>query len=119
MPRGGPTWTAEEYHLAHMAAISAEEFDSAYFRTGRNFRQYFDENGASVARNEPVLMSIIGKLRIQVEGIRGPKEALQSYNVFDYDEVSMCTLFLQSMLRLKPSDRATAADLVQHEWLRV
>jgi len=103
VPRGGPTWTPEAYHLAHMPAMAREDFDTAYFRTGKHFGEYFDNDG---------------KLRIRVEGIRGLPEALKSYNVLGDEEVSMCTSFLQLMLRLKPSDRASAADLTQHEWLK-
>jgi serine/threonine-protein kinase SRPK3 len=104
VPRGGPTWTAEAYHLAHMPAITSEQFDTSYFRTGKHFGDYFDDNG---------------KLRIQVQGIRGLEEALKSYNVIDDDEMSFCVSFLRSMLRLIPSDRASAADLAQHRWLHI
>ena len=58
-----------------------------------------------------------GKLRIQVGGVKGLEEALKSYDVVNDNEVSMCASFLRSMLRLKPSNRASAADLIQHDWL--
>lgn len=64
-------------------------------------------------------MSVIGKLRIRVQGVRGLEDSLRAYNVLGDDEMSSCISFLQSMLRLKPSDRASAADLIQHEWLKV
>ena len=44
-------------------------------------------------------------------------EALKSYNVLGNDEAAICVSFLRSILRLKPSDRASAADLIQHDWL--
>ncbi|KAG2126926.1 kinase-like domain-containing protein [Suillus clintonianus] len=104
VPRGGPTWTPEAYHLAHMPAMAGEEFDTTHFQTGKHLGKYFDDDG---------------KLRIKVEEIQGLENVLESYKVVGDDELSMCTSFLRSMLRLKPSDRASAADLMQHEWLKV
>ena len=51
-------------------------------------------------------MSIAGELRVRVGGIRDLEKALRNYNVVDDDEVPKCISFLQSMLRLEPSDRA-------------
>ncbi|KAG1764076.1 hypothetical protein EV702DRAFT_1155039, partial [Suillus placidus] len=85
-----------------MPAMAGEAFDTTYFRTGKTFGEYFNNDG---------------KLRIQVEEIRGLEKALESYKVVSDDELSMCTSFLRSMLRLQPSDRASAADLLEHEWL--
>jgi hypothetical protein len=30
-----------------MPAMAAEEFDAAYFRTGKHFGEYFDDDGES------------------------------------------------------------------------
>lgn len=87
-----------------MPAMAGEEFDTTHFQTGKHFGKYFDDDG---------------KLRIKVEEIQGLENVLESYKVVGDDELSMCTSFLRSMLRLKPSDRASAADLMQHEWLKV
>jgi serine/threonine-protein kinase SRPK3 len=64
-------------------------------------------------------MSIAGKLRLQVQGKQTLEKALRNYNVVGDDELPLCISFLQSMLRLRPSDRATATDLIQHDWLKV
>jgi serine/threonine protein kinase len=66
-----------------------------------------------------VFTSTEGKLRIQVAGIQGLEEALESYNVISKEDLPMCISFLRSMLRLKPSDRASAVDLIHHEWLKI
>jgi hypothetical protein len=63
-----------------------------------------------------VFNSRISKLRIRVEGVKSLEDALKIYNVLGDDEMPACISFLQSMLRLNPSDRANAADL---EWLKV
>jgi len=65
------------------------------------------------------LIYTVGKLRIRVQGVRGLEDALKSYKVIGDDELPIWASFLRSMLRLKPSDRASAADLMQHEWLKV
>ena len=65
------------------------------------------------------LISTVGKLRIRVQEVRGLEDALKSYKVVSDDELPICTPFLWSMLWLKLSDRASAADLMQHEWLKV
>ncbi|KAG1759471.1 kinase-like domain-containing protein [Suillus occidentalis] len=93
VPRGGPTWTAEVYHLAHMPAMAGEAFDPTYFRTEKFFDEYFDNDGL--------------------------EQALEFYKVVADDELSMCTSFLRLMLRFQPSDRAGAPDLLKHEWLKV
>ncbi|KAF9518254.1 hypothetical protein BS47DRAFT_1379973 [Hydnum rufescens UP504] len=103
-PRGGPTWTAEAYHLAHMPGMAGEEFDAAYFRTAKHFGEYFNNDS---------------KLRLQVEGKPTLEKALRNYNIVGDDELPLCISFLQSMLRLRPSDRAAATDLIQHDWLKV
>ncbi|RDB22074.1 Serine/threonine-protein kinase SRPK [Hypsizygus marmoreus] len=70
-PRGGPTWTPEAYHLAHMPTVAQETFDATYFGTAKNFEQYFYDDG---------------ELRIKVAGVRGLEEALMNYEVMDGDE---------------------------------
>ncbi|KJA15817.1 hypothetical protein HYPSUDRAFT_58602 [Hypholoma sublateritium FD-334 SS-4] len=102
-PRSGPTWSAESYHLAHMPVISGEEFNLTYVRKGRYFEKYFTPEG---------------RLSIQVQNIRNLEEALDSYHVLDDVDKPLCVDFLRSMLRLKPSDRATAAELLEHAWIK-
>ncbi|KAG1768253.1 hypothetical protein EV702DRAFT_1203335 [Suillus placidus] len=63
--------------------MAGEAFDPTYFRTGKFFDEYFDNDG---------------KLRIQVEGVRGLEQALESYKVVADDELSLCTSFLRLML---------------------
>lgn len=45
VPREGPTWTAEAYHLAHMPGVTGEEYDISYFRKGRRYAEYFNDDG--------------------------------------------------------------------------
>lgn len=59
-----------------------------------------------------------GQLRIKVQGVRSLEEALRNYKVLDDVEMPICVSFLRSMLRLMPSDRASAAQLLGHEWLK-
>ena len=63
---------------------------------------------------------ILGHLSIQVQSIRNLEQALDAYRVLDSDNVDkpLCIDFFRSMLRLKPSDRASAAELLEHAWIR-
>ena len=63
-----------------------------------------------------VLIFTVGKVRIKVQGVQGLEDTLKVYKVVDDVELPICASFLRSMLRLKPSDRSSAANLMQHEW---
>ncbi|KAF8804085.1 kinase-like protein [Phlegmacium glaucopus] len=102
-PRSGPTWSAESYHLAHMPIIAREDFDLTYVRKGKHFEKYFTPEG---------------HLSIQVQNIRNLEQALDAYRVLDNVDKPLCIDFLQSMLRLKPADRASAAELLEHAWIK-
>jgi hypothetical protein len=41
VPREGPAWTAEQYHLGHMPGVSGDMFDAAFVRKGMHFDEYF------------------------------------------------------------------------------
>jgi serine/threonine-protein kinase SRPK3 len=60
----------------------------------------------------------LGHLRRRVEPVRGLEWVLGNYDVLDDVELPLCASFLREMLRLKPSDRATAAQLAQQQWLK-
>lgn len=103
VPRGGPTWTPEDYHLAHMAPMVGERFDKNVFSCGEHYDKYFKDNG---------------DLRIRVEGAADLTRALANYNVLSEEELLICADFIRCMLRLNPADRSTSRQLLQHEWLR-
>ncbi|KXN87215.1 Serine/threonine-protein kinase spk-1 [Leucoagaricus sp. SymC.cos] len=96
-PRSGQTWTAEQYHLAHMPGVVGEDFNLSHFRQAKRFQDYFREDE--------------GRLRIRVGGVVSLEGALQKYGVISGSDTDDATLvaFIRSMLRLNPSDRATAA----------
>lgn len=104
-PRSGQTWTAEQYHLAHMPGVVGEDFDLSYFHHARRFLDYFKEDG--------------GRLRIRAGGVVSLEGALKTYGVISDGDADGANLvaFLRSMLRLNPSDRATAGELLRHKWL--
>lgn len=60
----------------------------------------------------------LGHLSIQVQNIRNLEQALDAYHVLDNVDKPLCIDFLRSMLRLKPSDRASAAELLKHDWIK-
>ncbi|KAF8179860.1 hypothetical protein BJ912DRAFT_982009 [Pholiota molesta] len=96
VPKGGPTWSPEAFHLAHMPVVAGDEFDLSYIRQGKHFEQYFTPEGQSFA--------------IKVGGIRDLERALSAYNVLDDVELPLFVEFLRPMLR--------AAELLEHEWIK-
>ncbi|KXN81871.1 Serine/threonine-protein kinase spk-1 [Leucoagaricus sp. SymC.cos] len=104
-PRSGQTWTAEQYHLAHMPGVVGEDFDLSYFHQAKRFQDYFKEDE--------------GRLHIRAGGVVSLEGALKTYGVIGDGNADGANLvaFLRSMLRLKPSDRATAGELLRHKWL--
>ena len=58
------------------------------------------------------------KLRITLGNPKTLKDVLAVYNVLTEKDLVACATFLQSMLRLRPQDRATAAQLLRNEWLQ-
>lgn len=44
-PRSGPTFTEEQYHLAHMGPVVGETFDPTFVRSGKYSSQYIKEDG--------------------------------------------------------------------------
>ena len=63
-------------------------------------------------------MFYLGHLFIQVQNVQNLEQALDAYRVLDNIDKPLCIDFLRSMLRLKPSDRASAAELLEHEWIK-
>jgi serine/threonine-protein kinase SRPK3 len=53
-----------------------------------------------------------------VKGIQILERALDDFCVLDDAEKPLFIDFLKSMLRLKPSERASAAELLEHEWIK-
>jgi serine/threonine-protein kinase SRPK3 len=62
------------------------------------------------------LMWEAGRLRIRAQNVVNLEGALTKYGVIS-GVGHNCVSFLSSMLRLKLSDRATAAELLCHKWL--
>ncbi|KAF9472717.1 kinase-like protein [Pholiota conissans] len=102
-PLGGATWSPEAFHLAHMPGVTGDEFDLSYIRQGKNFERYFTPEGL---------------MNLKVRGVADLDSALTSYNVLDDVEKQRFVEFVRPMLRLKPSDRPTAAELLKHEWIK-
>ncbi|KZT25370.1 kinase-like protein [Neolentinus lepideus HHB14362 ss-1] len=101
-PRAVDPWTAEDYHLANMPPIAGEAFDIEFLRRSKHFHNYFRDDGRH-------LIPLVGAVDLP--------NALRNYHVLEEEELQICVAFLRLMLRLDPSNRATARQLLQHEWL--
>ncbi|KAF5385790.1 hypothetical protein D9615_002557 [Tricholomella constricta] len=98
-PHGGPIFTLKAYHLGHMGPVVGEDIRAETFATGKHYSQYFRENG---------------QLRIKIADVQSLEVLLRLYAI---EDISGSLSFLQSLLRLAPSDRQTAKSLLTHDWL--
>jgi serine/threonine-protein kinase SRPK3 len=57
-------------------------------------------------------------INFEFQNIRSLEQVVDLYGVLDDSEKPLFIDFLRSMLRLKPSDRASAAELLEHEWVK-
>jgi len=72
-----------------------------------------------ISRSPGMLLIFKLGLHLRVKGAVSLKVALQRYGVITDDDTDGTNLvdFLRSMLRLKPSDRLSAGELLGHKWL--
>ncbi|OJA13831.1 hypothetical protein AZE42_00535 [Rhizopogon vesiculosus] len=99
--RGGLCWTPEDYHLMHMPGIAGEDFDLfSSFQKGKHCDKHCPA----------------GRLRIKVANIRNLEQALDNYMILSDTDKPVCPDPLHPMIRLKPLNRATAPELLQHDW---
>jgi serine/threonine-protein kinase SRPK3 len=106
-----------------MSIIAGEEFDLTYVRKGKHFEKYLTPEDESfrqrlLKRNLDRDEFSLSHLSIQVQNIRSLEQALDAYRVLDSVDKPLCIDFLRLMLRLKPSDRASAAELLEHAWIK-
>jgi serine/threonine protein kinase len=63
------------------------------------------------------LNNLPGELRLRADGAKNIESILRVYKI-DEAELPVCASFLRAMLQLNPAERATAQELLQHEWLK-
>lgn len=106
-----------------MASLFNEKFDAEIFVHGQRYGKYVREDGQHFLFHARLVHKMIdfvaGQLRVRGH-TQTLQEILQIYKIFDdEDQLAQCVSFLQLMLRLNPSDRATAKDLVLHKCLEL
>ncbi|KAF9471005.1 hypothetical protein BDN70DRAFT_888552 [Pholiota conissans] len=89
--------------LQKFEASSLMSSTSSYIRQGKNFERYFTPEG---------------RTNLKMRGIADLDSALTRYSVFDDVEKQCFVEFVRPMLRLKPSDRPTAAELLKRKWIK-
>jgi serine/threonine-protein kinase SRPK3 len=101
-----------------MPALAGEDFDLPYIRG--HFERYFTPEGGLFSSMIVFYRNrfSMGGLRIKVQNVGNMEQVLDVYGVFDDFEKPLFIDFLHSILRLKPSDRASAEELLEHEWVK-
>ncbi|KJA22721.1 hypothetical protein HYPSUDRAFT_40831 [Hypholoma sublateritium FD-334 SS-4] len=95
------------HHLQLMQEMAEQEFEIPYIRQGRNFAKYFH-----TYTNTP---------RTEVEDPPNIGNCLHFHSWIawkDVDDKKDFIDFFLSMMHLHPSDRGTAAELLEHRWLQ-
>jgi serine/threonine protein kinase len=101
-PKKSKEFKKNDDHLAQMVEL-LNEFPTDWCTIGTHSKRYFTKNG---------------KLK-KIKSLRfwGLKDILIQRYKFDLKEAQALEDFLLPMLRVKPQDRASAADMINHYWL--
>jgi serine/threonine-protein kinase SRPK3 len=125
------TWTAEDDHLARIAEVLGP-FPSSLLKRGRLSSDFFDEQGMlymSIARplcSHANVCKTAGKL-IRIRNLKPTSlERLLNGQVKPFikprdmpeAEIGAFIDFIKGMLEIDPMSRKSAAELLQHEWIR-
>ncbi|TWU72628.1 hypothetical protein ED733_000214 [Metarhizium rileyi] len=105
------TWTAEDDQLARMAEVLGP-FPTSLLQRGRRSTEFFDEKGK--------LIRIPNFKRTSLERLINGEEK-PFLRPLDMPEAEVATFidFIKGMLEIDPTSRKSAADLLQHEWIRL
>ncbi|KAG2432364.1 hypothetical protein HYH02_012937 [Chlamydomonas schloesseri] len=102
-PRSGDKWDRDEDHLALFIELLGRMPRKVYEK-GKFCRDYFNRNGE---------LRHIKKLRFWPLD----RVLVEKYKLSE-EEAASLTSFLTPMLRFVPEERATAAEMLNHPWLR-
>ncbi|KAG2502244.1 hypothetical protein HYH03_000730 [Edaphochlamys debaryana] len=102
-PRSGDKWDRDEDHLALFIELLGR-MPRKVFEKGKHARDYFNRNGE---------LRHIKKLRFWPLD----RVLVEKYKLSE-EEAAGLTSFMLPMLRFVPEDRATAAEMLNHPWLR-
>lgn len=94
----------EDDHLRLMMEVTQQRFSDDFLARCANASHFFDHDGnlLRAANIEPVSLA----------------SALQNYAVLSHGQFDLCVDFLSRCLRLDPNERATAKELLNHEYLK-
>lgn len=101
---GGDDWSTEDDHLAKMMELSGEQFSPEMLGRAERAKEFFDSHGN--------LLRIQELFNVPVEN------ALENYKTVSLDEAKSAASFIRDCIRLEPSERRSAASLLEHPWLR-
>jgi len=102
-PHSGEEYSRDEDHLAHIIELLGE-IPKHIIQSGKNFRDFFNKKG---------------ELR-RITGLKpwGLYEVLTEKYHWSADEARKFESFLLPMLDFDPNRRATAAQCLEHPWLK-
>ncbi|KAG9004998.1 hypothetical protein FRB90_010615 [Tulasnella sp. 427] len=105
-PKPGPSWSAEDDHLAKMLRVTKGTFPEAMISRSKRGSKFFDPKHP-------------GKLRAFSElGPLSMIEYLQKWSKANMEELEKSWTFISKCYTLDPAKRPTAAELLGDEWLK-
>ncbi|KIM78168.1 hypothetical protein PILCRDRAFT_90740 [Piloderma croceum F 1598] len=103
-PQSGADFELEDDHLARMIELTGEKIPQSLLAKAKSGKKYFDNHG--------------NLLRIEQLVPVGIETTLKNVsNLADYD-IYPAAEFIRACLRLDPDDRPTAAQLLEHSWMK-
>ncbi|GES59264.1 protein kinase [Aspergillus terreus] len=104
------TWTADDDHLARMIEILGP-FPQHFLQQGGRAERFFDKQGKLLRIPNLKPTSLERLLNGTSKPFLKPKDMPDA-------EVPIFIDFIKGMLAIDPASRKSAADLLQHEWIR-
>ncbi|KAG8998375.1 hypothetical protein FRB94_009865 [Tulasnella sp. JGI-2019a] len=112
-PTAGPTYTEEHNLVAKYIMNTGQSFPTSMLRKSKRAAMYFDRK-----LYEADGVDSINKVRGIGFQIGTLDQALKNYEICTEEEIKDTSRFMRRCLTFDPTERATAAELLEDDWLK-
>jgi serine/threonine-protein kinase SRPK3 len=120
-PESGADFELEDDHLARMIELTGELFPQPLLARAELGNEYFDDHGMCLLRvacSGRSLSCVGSLLRIDQLVPVGIEATLKDVSDLADCDINPAAEFIRACLRLDPDDRPTAAQLLEHPWMK-